>query len=132
METSVATTTTGNTGPVGLPRGIGFGILLYIVTIGFYGLWWVWKTQEEVKRHSGHGVGGWVGIIIYLVIGFVTPFLIPSEIARMLRQDGREPPISGYTGLWWIPGFIIIVGPFIWFFKVQGALNDYWHSKGAV
>lgn len=133
MEASVATTTTGNTGPPGLPRGIGFGILIFIITFGIYGLWWVWKTQEEVKQHSGHGVGGWVGVIIYIVIGFVTPFLIPSEINRMLRQAGSaDPPISGWTGLWWIPGFIIIVGPFIWFFKVQGALNDYWHSKGAV
>ena len=33
-----------------------------------------------MKRHSGHGVGGWVGIIIYLVIGFVTPFLIPDVL----------------------------------------------------
>jgi hypothetical protein len=132
VETSVATTSE-NTGPVGQPRGIGFGILIYIVTFGIYGLWWVWKTQEEVKRHSGHGVGGWVGVIIYIVIGFVTPFLIPSEINRMLRQAGpADPPVSGYTGFWWIPGFIIIVGPFVWFFKVQGALNDYWRSQGAV
>lgn len=132
METSVATRSE-NTGPVGQPRGIGFGILIYIVTLGLYGLWWVWKTQEEVKRHSGHGVGGWVGVIIYIVIGFVTPFLVPSEINRMLRQAGSaDPPISGYTGFWWIPGFIIIVGPFVWFFKVQGTLNDYWRSQGAV
>jgi hypothetical protein len=132
VETSVATRSE-NTGPVGQPRGIGFGILIYIVTLGLYGLWWVWKTQEEVKRHSGHGVGGWVGVIIYIVIGFVTPFLVPSEINRMLRQAGSaDPPISGYTGFWWIPGFIIIVGPFVWFFKVQGTLNDYWRSQGAV
>jgi hypothetical protein len=132
VETSVATRSE-NTGPVGQPRGIGFGILIYIVTLGLYGLWWVWKTQEEVKRHSGHGVGGWVGVIIYIVIGFVTPFLVPSEINRMLRQSGStDPPISGYTGFWWIPGFIIIVGPFVWFFKVQGTLNDYWRSQGAV
>jgi hypothetical protein len=132
VETSVATRSE-NTGPVGQPRGIGFGILIYIVTLGLYGLWWVWKTQEEVKRHSGHGVGGWVGVIIYTVIGFVTPFLVPSEINRMLRQSGStDPPISGYTGFWWIPGFIIIVGPFVWFFKVQGTLNDYWRSQGAV
>jgi hypothetical protein len=26
----------GNTGPLGHPRGIGFGILLFIVTLGFY------------------------------------------------------------------------------------------------
>jgi hypothetical protein len=29
-----------------------------------------------------------------------------------------------------IPGFLIIVGPFVWFVKVQRALNRYWESKG--
>ena len=38
MEASVATTTSENTGPVGLPRGIGFGILIFIITFGLYGL----------------------------------------------------------------------------------------------
>jgi len=129
---SVAVPPSGNTGPLGRPRGIWFGILIYIVTLGMYGVWWVWNTQEEVKRHSGDGVGGWIGLIIYLVIGVVTPFLVPHEIARMYRNDGREPPFSAWTGLWIIPGAIIIVGPFIWFFQVQGVLNRYWESKGAV
>ncbi|MEJ7628811.1 MAG: hypothetical protein WKF54_04395 [Nocardioidaceae bacterium] len=35
------------------------------------------------------------------------------------------------TGLWVIPGILIIVGPIIWFVKVNGALNDYWRSLGA-
>ena len=129
--TAVPAAASGNTGPLGQPRGLIFGILIYIVTLGLYGLWWVWNTQEEVKRHSGKGVGGWVGVIIYIVIGFVSPFLIPSEIGKMHQQDGQESPVSGWTGLWWIPGFIIIVGPFIWWWKVQGSLNRYWESKGA-
>lgn len=49
--------TSGNTGPVGHPRGIGFGILIFIVTFGVYSLYWVYQTQEEVKRHSGDGIG---------------------------------------------------------------------------
>jgi Domain of unknown function (DUF4234) len=36
----------GNTGPLGRPRGIGFGILLFIVTLGFYGWYWAFNTQE--------------------------------------------------------------------------------------
>ena len=28
--------TSGNTGPPGQPRGIGFGILMFIVTLHFY------------------------------------------------------------------------------------------------
>ena len=43
-------TSPGNTGPLGQPRGIGFAILLYIVTLGFYSWYWVYKTQEEALR----------------------------------------------------------------------------------
>ena len=53
MEASVVTTSSGNTGPLGQPRGIGFGILLYIVTLGFYGWYWVYKTEEEMGKHGG-------------------------------------------------------------------------------
>ena len=49
---------TRNVGPLGRPRGIGFGILLYIVTFGIYGIYWIYKTCEEIKEHSGIGVGG--------------------------------------------------------------------------
>jgi cytochrome bd-type quinol oxidase subunit 2 len=124
--------TSGNTGPLGQPRGILFGILITIVTLGLYAIWWTFKTHEEVKQHSGQGVGGWLGIVIYFVIGVVTPFLLPYEIAKMHEQDGRPSPVSAWTGLWFIPGFLLLfIGPIVWFVKVQGALNRYWESKGA-
>jgi hypothetical protein len=61
----------------------------------------------------------------------VMAFVIPSEIGKMYRKDGREPPMSGWTGLWLFPGAILIIPAIVWFVKVQGALNDYWESKGA-
>ncbi len=121
----------GTNGPLGKPRGVLSVILLTIVTFGIYGLVWVFKSHEEIKRHSGIGVGGWVGLIIYLVIGVVTPFLLPQEIRKMYEQDGRTSPVSGMTGLWVWPGIFIIIGPIIWIVKVQGALNAYWRAKGA-
>jgi hypothetical protein len=39
-EALVNATTTGNTGPLGHPRGIGFGILMFIITLNFYSLYW--------------------------------------------------------------------------------------------
>jgi hypothetical protein len=48
----------GNTGPPGRSRGIGFGILMFIVTLHFYSWYWVFKTQEEIKQHTGEGLGG--------------------------------------------------------------------------
>jgi hypothetical protein len=119
-------TPSGNTGPLGQPRGIGFGILLFIVTLGIYSLYWVFKTQEEVKNHSDQGVGGVLGLVIYIVVGIVSWFLIPSEVGKMYVKDGREAPFTGWTGLWIL---LPIVGMFVWFIKVQGALNRYWLSE---
>jgi amino acid transporter len=122
-------THTGNTGPLGQPRGIGFGILMFIVTLGIYSLYWVFKTQDEVKEHSGQGVGGVLGLVIYIVVSIVSWFLIPSEVAKMFKQDGREAPFTGWTGLWLL---LPIIGAFVWFIKIQGALNQYWESKADV
>jgi hypothetical protein len=115
-----------NTGPLGQPRGIGFAILMTIITLGIYSLYWVFKTQDEVKNHSGQGVGGVLGLVIYIVVSVVTWFLIPSEVGKMFKADGQEPPFTGWTGLWLL---LPIVGAFVWFIKVQGALNRYWASK---
>ena len=123
METS-----TSNTGPLGQPRGIGFAILLFIVTLTIYGYYWVFKTQDEVKNHSGQGVGGVLGLVIYILVSPVTWFLVPSEVGKMYQQDGRTAPFTGWTGLWIL---LPIVGAFVWFIKIQGALNRYWESKSS-
>jgi hypothetical protein len=115
-------------GPPGKVRGIGVSILLAIITLGVYTFVWVWKTHEEIKRHSGVGVGGPLGFVIYFVFSPVTYFLLPSEIGQMLRNAGRESRVSGPTGLWLL---LPLLGPFIWFAKVQGQLNEYWRSVGA-
>lgn len=119
----------GNTGPLGQPRGIGFGILLFIVTLGLYSWYWVFKTQEEIKQHSGEGLGGVLGLVIWILISPVSAFVIPSEIGKMYEQDGREPPVTGLTGLWLFPGVILIIPAIVWFVKVQGSLNRYWEEK---
>ena len=119
-------TPASNTGPLGQERGIGFGILLFIVTLTIYGYYWVFKTQDEVKNHSGQGVGGVLGLVIYIVVNPVTWFLVPSEVGKMYQQDGRTAPFTGWTGLWLL---LPIIGMFVWFIKIQGALNRYWESK---
>jgi len=131
MEASVVTTSSGNTGPLGRPRGIGFGILMYIITLHFYSWYWVYQTEEEMGKHTGEGIGGVLGLVIWILIQPVMAFVIPSEIGRMYRKDGQEPPVSGWTGLWLFPFGLLIVPAIVWFVKVQGALNAYWESKGA-
>jgi hypothetical protein len=121
-------TQASTSGPLGQPRGIGFAIIMTIVTLGIYSLYWVFKTQDEVKEHSGQGVGGVLGLVIYIVAGVITWFLVPSEVGKMYKLDGRQAPFTGWTGLWLL---LPIVGAFVWFIKIQGALNRYWESKSS-
>ena len=116
-------------GPVGHTRSIGLSILWAILTLGIYTLVWTYKTQEEIKRHSGNGVGGVIGLVIYILISPVTYFIVPSETRYMYEDlDGQRSPVRGTTGLWFL---LPLVGTLVWFVKVQGALNRYWESKGA-
>lgn len=117
-----------NTGPFGQPRGIAFGLVMFVVTFGFYGWYWAFQTQEEMRQHTGEGLGGVLGLVIWILIAAVSAFVIPSEVGNMYRKAGLEPPVSGWTGLWLFPGILLLIPAIVWFVKVQGALNTYWAS----
>jgi len=119
---------TRNQGPIGKPRGVLFVILVTIVTLGIYHLYWVFKVFDELKQHTAEGIGGILALVIAIVIAPVNYFVLPSEIGKMYRGDGRGAPMTGWTGLWIL---LPIVGWFVWIVKVQRALNRYWESKAA-
>ncbi len=115
-------------GPIGRPRGILFVIVLSIVTFGIYHLYWYYKNFEEMKGHTGNGIGGILGLLIAIIFNPINWFVMPSEIGNMYRDDGREAPMTGWTGLWIL---LPLVGWFVWTIKTQGALNRYWGSKAS-
>jgi hypothetical protein len=115
--------------PIGKPRGVLFVIVITIVTFGIYHLYWVYKVFDEMKQHTGEGIGGVLGLVIAIVINPVNYFVMPSEIGKMYRTDTRSAPTTGWTGLWIL---LPIVGWFVWVVKVQRALNRYWADKAAV
>jgi hypothetical protein len=126
---TIGRTTGAARGPIGETRSIGLSILWFILTIGIYGFYWVYKTHEEIKRYSGNGIGGILGLVIYILISPVTFFVIPSEVRYMYEDlDRGQSPVRGIHGLWIL---LPIIGAIIWFVQVQGALNRYWESKGA-
>src|SRR4051812_49890314 len=94
--------------PAGRERGIGISVLLFIVTIGLYGWYWAFKTQEEMKQYTGEGLGGVLGLVIWILINPVSAFVTPSEVGKMYERAGRQATMTGWTGLWLFPGGILI------------------------
>jgi uncharacterized protein DUF4234 len=106
----------------------GLVILLTIVTCGIWGAVWTYRTNEDLKQYNGDGIGGALGIVIYLLLSVVLMFTIPSEIEKMYQRDGRESPVSTLWGLWFL---LPLIGNIIWYVQVQKALNEFWLSKGS-
>ena len=128
---TTTSSTSSATGPVGHRRGILFVLLISLITLGIYTLYWAYKTHEEMKQHTGDGLGGVLGLVVWIIVSPVSAFVIPSEIGKMYARDGRESPVTGWTGLWLFPFGIFLIPAIVWFVKVQGALNRYWESKSA-
>jgi len=112
-------------GPIGQQRKPWKVVVFILITFGIYAAWWAYRSHEDIKRHTGEGVGGVLGLVIYLLAGIVTLFLLPIEIKNMYERDGRESPVSAKTAAW-----ILLFG-IPWYVKVQRALTEYWATKGA-
>ncbi len=119
------------TGPIGQVRGTGLMILLFFVTLGIWSLVYYYLTHEEMKRHTGEGIGGVLALVLGFFVGFASPFLLSHEVGGLYERTGRPKPVSAATGLWVYPGFLLLIGPFVWFVKTNRALNNYRRSVGA-
>src|SRR3954452_13248666 len=99
-------------GPLGRIRPTGIAILLCIVTLGIYTLVYYYQTHEEMKRHSGDGLGGGLALVIALFVGIVSPSLLSNEVGTLYERTGRAKPVSAVTALWLL---LPIAGPIVWF-----------------
>ena len=112
-------------------RSTGLCIFLMFITLGIYAYVWYYSVHEEMKRHTGTGLGGGLALVLGFFVGIVMPYITSSEVGAMYERAGLRKPVSGATGLWYFPGIFILVGPFVWFIKTNGALNAYWRTQGA-
>ena len=117
-----------DTGPIGTRRSTGLTILVSIVTCGIWTLVWAYQNGKEIKDHTGTGLGGVAYLVITLLVSPVTMFLMANEVEELYRRDGKEPPITTIWGLWFL---LPLIGPIIWYVRMQQSLNDYWTAHGA-
>ena len=118
-------------GTLGQVRSTGLQMLLFVVTFGVWGYVYFFQTHDEMRRHSGEGVGGVVALLVAIVFWMASPFLLSHEVGRLYERSGRRKPVSALTGLWFFPGIFLLVGPIIWFVLTNRALSAYWRGLGA-
>jgi hypothetical protein len=116
---------------VGKVRSTGLAILLFLVTFGIYGWVWWYLVHDEMKRHSGQGIGGVVALVLAIFVSPAAAFFTSDEVGKLYERTGRAAPVSALTGLWYFPGMFLVFLPIVWFVQTNGALNDYWRGLGA-
>lgn len=113
---------------MGNARSIGLTILLAIVTFGFWTILWSYWNGEELKRYRQAGLGGIAYVLLHIFVFPVVWFLLADEVAKMYQEAGEEPPITAIWGLWFL---LPVIGNFIWYIRMQNALNSFWIARGA-
>src|SRR5579875_3014182 len=104
-------------GPPGRIRSTGMSILLFVVTFGIYGFIYNYQVHDEMKRHSGRGIGGGIALLLTFLAGVAMPFITPMEVGGLYTLRGQRPPVNGWTGMWylapaiggWIIGFVVLL-----------------------
>ncbi len=117
--------------PLGKIRGPGAVFLLIFFTFGLYAAYYYYCTFDELHRWRGQGWSGGIYLLYFFLCGvpcLAIPWLLPSYVGALYREDGQSPTVSGLTGFWI---FIPFLGGIIWIYRVQGALNNFWRGKGA-
>jgi len=103
-------------------------MLLFFITCGIWGAAWSYRTHADLQKHNGEGIGGAIGLVLGLLASIVIGFTVPMELEKAYNRNGWPSPVKATDGLWLL---LPIVGPFIWYPKVQAALNAYWISQGS-
>ena len=91
-------------GPIGHMRPTGMTMLLFFVTLGIWAFIYYYQTQEEMKRHSGEGIGGVIALVLAIFVGIVSPFILSHEVGSSTRAAASSQPVSAITGAVVLPG----------------------------
>jgi hypothetical protein len=122
-------------------RGLAGLILLSIVTLGIYGLYWIYKLAQDVNLICEGDGKKTSGLLKYLLFGIITfgiynliwLYMLGDRLQdNALRYSLTFKESGGTILLWYILGSFIIVGPFISMYiiiKNTNALADEYNKK---
>ena len=127
--------------PVGKIRTPIIVIFLIIVTLGIYGLVWIYKTHNEIKKHTKeeHEIspGLALGLMFIPLFGLIWfPYIMYKLIEKLnvLQRKNRYTEICdpGWVVFWFYAGILIPFGVFVAPWLVQNSLNTRWrdHKSG--
>lgn len=94
-------------GPPGKIRPTGVSLLLFFCTFGIYAFFYNFSVHDEMRRHSGRGIGGGIALLLTFIANVAMPFVTPAEVGALYARKGWPPPVSGWTGLWSVGPMVI-------------------------
>ena len=63
------------------------------MTLGIYSYVYNYQVHDEMKRHTGRGLGGGIALLLSLLAGVAMPFLTPNEVGALYTRRGDKPPV---------------------------------------
>ena len=125
-------------------RSLGMFILLNIITFGLYSIYFFSQIGTDlnriVSRYDGKKTMHFCLIFLLLtpitfgIATFVWFHKMSDRVGYELKRRGYEKTVGSDTyWLWGVFGTLIVIGPFIYIYKLSGAMNtlaeDY-NSRG--
>ena len=105
---------------------------LTFITIGIYGLWWYWRTNEDARRYlQDESIRPGVAVLaitlgIFLIVPpFISLYHTGERVERMQQKAGVSNTISPALNL-----ILCIVVGFIGYAYTQEHLNRVWDAAG--
>lgn len=86
----------------GRVRPTGTSIALFFCTLGIYSFFYNYQVHSEMKRYSGRGIGGGIALLLTFLANVAMPFVTPAEVGSLYSLRGQQPPVRGWTGLWYV------------------------------
>ena len=114
-------------------RGLLKWILLNIITLGIYSLYFMYSIKRDLNiiadNHNGSRTMGLIALCLLTVITFGIATIvwwhkISARIGREQVYRGLEKTFGASTfWLWQVLGAMIIIGPFVYIYKLCKAMN---------